>query len=129
MAIYTIPLSNAGDTKIRVPLGNNLFTIRTYYNPFIDIWCMDIADDNLIMDLKGINLVAGVNLLDSFPKFTRLFGWWRMDADAKGDTLGQSSNLHWFDTESEYDKVFPALDPITAPLTYDFDRLFRITNK
>jgi len=126
MTILKIPLTNTGDTRRTVTLGDNQITIRTYYNPVIPCWVMDINDANNIMDMKGQNLVGGINLLERSPKWTRLFGYFRVTSDAlTPESLGSTSELYWFSDQEEYESIFPAIDPTLAPLTYDFDAIFR----
>ena len=128
MTIRKIPFKNTGDRRFTVTLGGNEFTIRTYYNPVVPCWVMDINDSNNIMIFKGQNLVAGINLLERSPRWTRLFGAFRMTEDAYTvESLGTTAELYWFDNES-YAEYFPEMDAETAPLTYDFGSLFTVTS-
>ena len=125
MTVLKIPLQNTGDTRRTVILGDSEITIRTYYNPVVPCWVAEFNDSNNIMDFKGQNLVSGINLLERSPKWTRLFGYFRMTADATApDSLGDTANLYWFSDQESYEKIFPPIDPTIAPLTYDFDALF-----
>ena len=58
-----IPFDNTGCRTIDVPLGENVYRMRTYYLPYIKRWLLDIMDtqDNPI--IMGICLNVGVGNL------------------------------------------------------------------
>lgn len=58
-----IQFDNTGSRSIDVPLGENVFRMRTYFLPYISRWLLDITDtqDNPI--IMGICLNTGVENL------------------------------------------------------------------
>jgi len=58
-----IPFDNTGCRTIEVPLGENVYKMRTYFLPYISRWLLDITDaqDNPI--IMGICLNTGVENL------------------------------------------------------------------
>lgn len=58
-----IPFDNTGCRTIDVPLGENVYRMRTYFLPYISRWLLDIMDtqDNPI--IMGICLNTGVENL------------------------------------------------------------------
>ena len=58
-----IPFDNTGCRTIDVPLGENVYRLKTYFLPYIKRWLLDIMDtqDNPI--IMGICLNTGVENL------------------------------------------------------------------
>ena len=58
-----IPVDNTASRTIDIPLGENVFRIRTYYLPHIKRWLMDITDTQDTPIAMGICLNVGVGNL------------------------------------------------------------------
>lgn len=58
-----IPVNNSGSRTIDIPLGENVFRIRTYYLPHVKRWLMDITDTTDTPIAIGICLNVGVGNL------------------------------------------------------------------
>lgn len=133
-----LPVNSTGDRRIQVLLGSNLLSIRTYWNPTVPSWYMDIFGPNGLPIAQGLALVPIVNLLESQPNLTRVFGQFRIFTLDNGenntdDSLGRTAKLWWFapgeweanEIESEFftelpfdvrDMYTPGPDPIPALL-------------
>ena len=96
-----IPVNSTGDRRIQVLLGSNLLFIRTYWNPTVPAWYMDIVGPNGQPIALGLALVPVVNLLESQPSITRVFGQFRIftldgGENNTADSLGRLAKLWWF---------------------------------
>lgn len=127
-----IPLTNDPDRRITVDLGDNLLTLRTYYNPTVPGWYMDIEGYAL-----GLALVPYANVLQQSPELTRSLGQFRLFVDGGADVivdslpasgaagfavLGQSAQLWWFAPgEWVSDDDAPTLDPVVSLGAYVVD--------
>ena len=122
MAI-NIPLNNSGARRFKVLLGEQVLTLRTFFNTLSDFWVLDISTQNGTPVANGLNLVAGINLLEWSPSLTTQYGQFRMTIDAKGDEALSSAELIWF-SPGEFENLFEEVDTFSPPLNYDFDALF-----
>lgn len=96
-----LPVNNVGDRRIQVLLGSNLLSIRTYWNPTTPAWYLDIFGPNGQPISLGLALVPVINVLESQPNLTRVFGQFRIFTLDGGennteDSLGITSKLWWF---------------------------------
>lgn len=96
-----LPVNSTGDRRIQVLLGSNLLSIRTYWNPTVPSWYMDIYGPNGLPIAEGLALVPVVNVLASQPNLTRVFGQFRIFTLDGGennteDSLGRTAKLWWF---------------------------------
>lgn len=96
-----IPVNNVGDRRIQVLLGSNLLTIRTYWNPTVPGWYMDLSDSAGAVIALGLALVPSINVLSSQQNLTRLYGQFRVfptdnSENDREDSLGDPSVLWWF---------------------------------
>jgi len=58
-----IPFDNTGCRTIDVPLGENVYRLRTYYLPTIKRWLLDITNTSDEPIVVGISLNVGVDNL------------------------------------------------------------------
>lgn len=96
-----VPVNNVGDRRIQVLLGSNLLTIRTYWNPTVPGWYMDLSDSAGAVIATGLALVPAINVLSSQPNLTRIYGQFRVfptdnSENYREDSLGDPSVLWWF---------------------------------
>lgn len=96
-----IPVDSTGDRRIQVLLGRFLLTIRTYWNPTVPGWYMDLVDSSGTPISLGLALVPIVNVLESQPNLTRSYGQFRIFTKDGGEnntptSLGDTSILWWF---------------------------------
>ncbi len=96
-----IPVNSDADRRVQVLLGDNLLTIRTYWNDLVPAWYMDISDDAGNDIAIGIALVPVINLLKFSPTLTRIYGQFRIVTkdNSENDTetsLGDTALLYWF---------------------------------
>lgn len=138
-----IPLTNDPDRKLTIELGDNLLNLRTYYNPTVPGWYMDIEGHAL-----GLALVPYINVLQQSPELTRTLGQFRLFVDggadvivdsvpfsgAEGlDVLGQSAQLWWFAPgEWVLDDEPPTLDPVISNVrvgSVGYDRPMLVCNE
>lgn len=96
-----LPVNSTGDRRIQVLLGNNLLSIRTYWNPTVPSWYMDLYGPNGLPITLGLALVPVANVLESQKNLTRVFGQFRIFTLDGGennteDSLGRTAKLWWF---------------------------------
>lgn len=96
-----LPVNSTGDRRIQVLLGSNLLSIRTYWNPTVPAWEMDIFGSNGLPIREGLAMVPIVNLLAPYPEITRVYGQFRIFTLDNGennteDSLGRTAKLWWF---------------------------------
>lgn len=96
-----IPVNSTGDRRIQVLLGSNLLFLRTYWNPTVPGWYMDISGSDGMPIAVGLALVPVVNVLESQPNLTRVFGQFRIftldgGENNSDDSLGRTARLWWF---------------------------------
>lgn len=108
-----IPVTDDPDRRLTVELGDNLLDLRTYYNPTVPGWYLDIDGH-----AHGLALVPAVNVLEASPQLTATLGQFRViptdGADTVGD-LGATALLWWFAPgEWPEDDTSPATDPLPA---------------
>lgn len=96
-----VPVNNTGDRRIQVLLGQNLLSIRTYWNGLLRGWFMDIDGPAGERISRGDALVPGVNILGYDPTLSRLYGQFRVFVTSgSNDTptsLGNEAQLWWFE--------------------------------
>lgn len=66
MATYEIPLS-AEPQKFQINLAGAAYSILVRWNPIAAVWVLDIATALEVPILRGIPLVANVDLLEPYP--------------------------------------------------------------
>lgn len=96
-----IPVNSTGDRRIQLLLGSNLVTVRTYWNPTVPAWYMDLIDSGGNPIALGLALVPVINVLESQPNLTRIYGQFRIFAIDGGEndtetSLGDTGILWWF---------------------------------
>lgn len=122
-----VPVNSTGDRRFQVLLGDNLLSIRTYYNPLIPLWHMDIYDSNGQAFITGQPLIPVINLLEAYPDLTRQLGQFRLitTGDYQSETaLGDTAVLWWF-TDAEARSFIPELTTI-GELSIDVRSLYTI---
>lgn len=115
-----IPVNSTGDRRIRCLLGSNLLTIRTYWNPTVPGWYMDLIDSAGVVLAAGAALVPEVNVIGYDLTLTRLYGQFRVfttdgGENATDSSLGSTALLWWFapgeweaaEVEERIDPIFP----------------------
>lgn len=96
-----LPVNSTGDRRIQLLLGQNLLSIRTYWNPTVPGWYMDLYGPNGLPIALGLALVPVVNVLESQQNITRVYGQFRVftldgGENATSDSLGRTAKLWWF---------------------------------
>lgn len=96
-----LPVNSAGDRRIQLLLGNILMTVRTYWNPTVPAWYMDLFGPNGLPIAEGLALVPVINVLESQPTLTRIYGQFRVftldgGENSTEDSLGRTAKLWWF---------------------------------
>ena len=96
-----LPVNSTGDRRIQVLLGSNLLSIRTYWNPTVPAWYLDIFGSNGLPIAEGLALVPIVNVLAPYQDITRVYGQFRVFTLDNGennteDSLGRTAKLWWF---------------------------------
>lgn len=122
MAIQ-IPTNNAGDRRLKISLGDNVLTIRTYFNRIVNFWAMDIATDDGDPIATGLNIVAGINLIEWSQTLTDIYGQFRVTEDARGQESLAEVALVWF-APGEFEELEDPEEFFSPPINYDFDALF-----
>lgn len=120
-----IKLNSQGDSRFRITLGDNQLIIRTYFNKILNYWIIDLSLDDGTAIATGLNLVAGINLLEWSDKLTDIYGQFRMTDDAEGSDSIDTAELIWF-APGEFEKLFEDVETFSPPLNYDFDALFPV---
>lgn len=64
---FTIPLEADAGYSFNVALENTQYTITIHWNVTEEAYYMDLATVDLSVDIKGIKLVTGINLLRQYP--------------------------------------------------------------
>lgn len=125
-----VPVDSTGDRRIQVLLGQNLISIRTYWNPTVPGWYMDLFDNNGNPITLGLAMVPIVNLLDSQPNLTRIYGQFRVFVTDGGEnntetSIGDTGVLWWFAPgEWEANEIEQA---ITTVLPFDVTQMYTTT--
>lgn len=117
-----IPVDSTGDRRIQVLLGQNLVSIRTYWNSTVPGWYMDLFDNNGATITLGLALVPIVNVLESQPNLTRIYGQFRifmMDNSENNteNSLGDVAQLWWFAPGEWEENEIP--QSVTTVLPFD----------
>lgn len=117
-----IPVDSTGDRRIQVLLGQNLVSIRTYWNSTVPGWYMDLFDNNGATITLGLALVPIVNVLESQPNLTRIYGQFRifMKDNSENNTetsLGDVAQLWWFAPGEWEENEIP--QAVTTVLPFD----------
>lgn len=115
-----LPVNSTGDRRIQLLLGQNLLSIRTYWNPTVPGWYMDLFGSNGLSIREGLALVPIVNVLEAYPNITRVYGQFRVftldgGENSTEDSLGRTAKLWWFapgeweanEIESDLDDELP----------------------
>lgn len=114
-----IPVDSTGDRRIQVLLGQNLVTIRTYWNSTIPGWFMDLVG---VPGGLGLALVPVFNVLDSQPNLTRIYGQFRIFTKDGSEnntetSLGDVAQLWWFAPGEWEENEIP--QAVTTVLPFD----------
>lgn len=117
-----IPVDSTGDRRIQVLLGQNLVSIRTYWNSTVSGWYMDLFDNNGATITLGLALVPIVNVLESQPNLTRIYGQFRIFTKDGGEnntetSLGDTAQLWWFEPGEWEENEIP--QAVTTVLPFD----------
>lgn len=80
-----IPLTSDPDRTFDVELGGNLLTLRTYYNPTVPGWYMDVEGV-----AKGLALVPFADVFESSPELQRTIGQMRLIVSDGADVVAES---------------------------------------
>lgn len=80
-----IPLTSDPDRTFDVELGGNLLTLRTYYNPTVPGWYMDV--DGVA---KGLALVPFADVFESSPEIQRTIGQMRLIVSDGADVVAEA---------------------------------------
>lgn len=117
-----LPVDSTGDRRIQVLLGQNLVTVRTYWNSTIPGWQMDLIDDSGNPITLGLALVPVVNVLDSQPNLTRVYGQFRIftkdgSENSTETSLGDTALLWWFAPGEWEDNEIP--QAVSTVLPFD----------
>lgn len=117
-----LPLTAEPDRVFTVLLGDQLVSVRTYYNPTVPGWYMDLRDPDGTALALGLALVPVVNMLADNPDLTRVYGQFRTvvldDAEFLTlEALGNTAQVYWF-APGEWEATD---DGLTADLTLPFD--------
>lgn len=96
-----LPVNSTGDRRIQVLLGDFLLTVRTYWNPTVPGWYMDLVGSDGIDIALGVALVPEINVVAYDPTITRVYGQFRVFTVAGGEnatetSLGNTAQLWWF---------------------------------
>lgn len=124
---FIIPVDSTGDRSIQVLLGSNLITVRTYWNPTVPGWYMDVFDSAGGAVALGLALVPFINVLESHPDLTRIYGQFRvlMIDNGENDTetsLGDTGFLWWFAPGEWETNEIP--QTITTILPFDMTTMY-----
>ena len=80
-----IPLTSDPDRTFDVELGGNLLTLRTYYNPTVPGWYMDVEGV-----AKGLALVPFADVFEASPEIRRTIGQMRLIVSDGADVVAES---------------------------------------
>lgn len=124
-----IPVNAEPDRDLQIQLGQNLMTVRTYYNTIGATWFMDLTDENGAVLARGLALVPLINVLEAESELTRLYGQFRIETvnDTENntpDSLGNTASLWWFAPGE-----FEALDIVDAninPLPFNVRDMYTV---
>lgn len=125
-----IPVDSTGDRRIQLLLGSNLVTVRTYWNPTVPAWYMDLFDSSGATITLGLALVPFINVLESQPNLTRIYGQFRvlMLDNGENDTetsLGDTGILWWFAPGEWEENEIPPM--VTTVLPFDVTTMYTTT--
>ena len=117
-----IPVDSTGDRRIQVLLGQSLVSIRTYWNSTVSGWYMDLFDNNGETITLGMALAPIVNVLESQPNLTRIYGQFRIFTKDGGEnstetSLGDTAQLWWFEPGEWEENEIP--QAVTTVLPFD----------
>ena len=98
---YVVDLTNDGQGRTTLNLGQTVVTLITRWNASAKIWTLDILDSNEDPVVVGIAMVPGVNLLKPYPSASQLIGSLVVAEKNSGgyqnsDLLGNGVILLWF---------------------------------
>ncbi len=124
-----IPVNSEPDRRLQVQLGDNLLTLRTYWNPLAACWFMDITDSAGTVLARGLALVDGINLLEAETELTRTLGQFRVVlldnvAVPTATNLGSGARLWWF-APGEWEGAEVADNLLTA-LPFDVRTMYSL---
>lgn len=115
-----IPLNSAGARRITVDLGDDIgvFEFRSYWNPTMSTWNLDIVDDAGNDVILGLPLVIGINILRAHIEVGARIGELRVvsldsDNNRTDDDLGNTAYLvHYAPGEFQATFTFPDFLPV-----------------
>ena len=112
-----IPVNSNGSRRILVDLGDGIGVIqfRTYWNPTMQTWNLDLRDDAGNDLILGLPLVVGINILDAHTEIKSRIGQLRVVSlnpainNRSEEALGTTAFLVHF-PPGEFEGSFPAPD-------------------
>lgn len=124
-----IPVNSEPDRELQIQLGENLMTVRTYYNTIAATWFMDLSGDNDVVLARGLALVPLINVLQAESELTRLYGQFRIETvneteNDNPDSLGNSATLWWF-APGEFEAL-DIVDTTINPLPFNVRDMYTV---
>ncbi len=124
-----LPVTADNDRRFQVLLGDNLLTLRTYFNSVVPGWFMDIVAQDETPFARGLALVPAINILRANAELTRTLGQFRVIVSDGGEndtpeSLGNTAQLWWFAPGE-----FETLDQDTVvdyTLPFDVRAMYRV---
>ncbi len=118
--MINLPVNSHPDRAFQILLGENLLTIRTYWNGTVPAWYMDIIAQDETPIALGLALVPVINILEFSPQLTMDFGQFRVITTDENDTptsLGNTAQVWWY-APNEFENEEDALPaPYSNPAT------------
>lgn len=127
---YQIPVNSAPDRQFEVVLGDNLLTLRTYFNEVTSQWFLDVTDGATTVYALGLALVPWLNVFEADPTLTRTLGQFRVAVLDGGEndtaaSLGTSALLYWF-APGEFEALEAAQAPALTPLPFNVADMYHV---
>lgn len=94
-----LPVNAEPDRRFQIQLGENLLTVRTYFNESVPAWFMDLSDSDGQVLAAGLALVPTVNVLEASPELTRRLGQFRvfpLESTSQNTSASKVEPLWWF---------------------------------
>lgn len=103
---YIIELTNNGEGRTEVNLGDVLVAITTRFNYSIKSWTMDIDDARGNIILAGLMMIPGIDMLSPYPEQKEILGGLVLVEKDDGDylddsNLGTLTKLVWYPPGTE----------------------------
>lgn len=122
-----LPVTAAPDRKFRILLGENLLTIRTYFNSVAPGWFMDLIGADGQPLALGLALVPIVNVLEAETELTRTLGQFRVFPTDGTENISPNTiaPVWWFAPgefeAAELSQMADVILPFDLTLTYTVD--------